>query len=168
MMSVHGITDASLAVNGDAMLASPGFTMGTCSHALLSDTRSFYPQIMHRLTQEQRLAATEATICTNEFLPACKIQLIRLNRSAPCPRQAPCCPSSWPSSACARPPAFRPPASSPASARPPLASWVARSSPPARSPALRAAPPPCSHTHSLLAGHRHLQTDISMRVRERR
>ena len=30
MMSVQGITDAFLAVNGEAMLASPGFTIGAC------------------------------------------------------------------------------------------------------------------------------------------
>src|SRR4051794_36704425 len=31
MMSVQGITLACLAVKGEAMLASPGFTMGTCA-----------------------------------------------------------------------------------------------------------------------------------------
>ena len=50
MMSAHGMMHVSFAVNGDAIDASPGFTIGTCAEHMLQKI-SLY--VMWTLTQFQ-------------------------------------------------------------------------------------------------------------------
>jgi len=42
MMSVHGMMQVSFAVNGDAIDASPGFTIGTCRNHISSYVHSVH------------------------------------------------------------------------------------------------------------------------------